>query len=57
MNPILLGTFFTWTATDTEDFLGYFGDFMGDFAPLLVPVVSIFVGIMVIGAFLGWFKK
>jgi len=44
------GTFINWTDNMTNDMLGYIGDLIDDFSPLLVPVIAIGLGLIVIGA-------
>jgi hypothetical protein len=41
MLPIFYGTFFTITGNDVTIALGYTSDLVGDFMPLLLPLIGI----------------
>lgn len=44
---LLLGTFFTITSNDVTTALGYTGDLVGDFMPLILPLVGIGLGLAI----------
>lgn len=53
----MLGTFITWNASTTEEMLGYVGNIISDFTPLLIPIIAIGVGLIIIGAIISAIKK
>lgn len=49
----MLGTFFTISTTDITAMIGYSSDLFTDFAPILLIIVGVGVGIFVITAIIG----
>lgn len=51
--PMLVGTFITWTESDTTSMLGYVADLISDLQPLLIPIIAIGIGLIVVGAIIS----
>jgi len=52
----LLGTFFEFNSGDVSTALGYSGNLVSDFKPILTIIVGIAVGVFVIYAIIGAIK-
>jgi len=53
----MLGTFITFTASDTASVIDYAGDLITDLSPLLLIVVGVAVGIFIFWAVVGALKR
>jgi len=47
---MFLGTFITWTDSQSDLLLGYISDLITDFLPLLTIIISVGIGLIVVGA-------
>jgi hypothetical protein len=52
----MLGTFITFTASDTAAIIGYAGDLVSDVSPLLLIIVGVAVGIFIFWAIVSAIK-
>jgi len=50
------GTFFTFTSENVSSMLGYIRELVADFMPLLIPIMSILLGLVIIWAIIGAIK-
>lgn len=46
--PVLLSTFFDFTSDNVSSTIGYVKGFIGDFTPILVPIIAISLGIIIV---------
>ncbi len=47
---MFFGTYINWSNDMTNSMLGHIGDLVGDFTPLLIPIIAIGIGLIIIGA-------
>lgn len=50
---MFLGTFITWSGSDTTAMLGYVSDIISDLQPLLIPIIAISIGLIVVSAIIS----
>jgi hypothetical protein len=55
--PILLATFFDFNADNVSSTLAYTKDLIGDFTPILIPIIAISLGLIVIWGIVSAIKK
>lgn len=48
MAILLTTTFFTFSGDDVATMTGYITDFLGDFTPLLLPIIAVGVGLIIL---------
>jgi hypothetical protein len=52
-----LFTFFTFSSSSITDLLAYVGDFIDDITPLMLPIMAIGIGIFIVVAVIGVFRR
>ncbi len=55
--PVLLTTFFDFTSDNVSSTIGYVKDFIGDFTPLLIPIIAISLGIIIVWGIISAIKR
>lgn len=53
----MLYTFFTFSSSSVTDLLGYVGDFVTDVTPLMIPIMAVGIGIFIVVAIIGVFRR
>jgi len=54
---MILPLFFTFSSSSIDEMLGYVGSFITDITPLMLPLMAIGVGILVVSALIGIFRR
>lgn len=55
--PVLLTTFFDFNADNVSSTLAYVKGFIGDFTPILVPIVAISLGLIIVWGIVSAIKR
>jgi hypothetical protein len=55
--PVLLTTFFDFSADNVSSTLGYTKGLIGDFTPILIPIIAISLGIIIIWGIVSAIKR
>jgi hypothetical protein len=50
-------TFFTFSSSSVTDLLAYVGNFVTDITPLMLPIMAIGIGIFIVVAIIGVFRR
>jgi hypothetical protein len=49
----MLFTFFEWSASNTEEMLGFMGNLITDLTPLLTPIIAVGLGLIIFAVIVG----